>query len=242
MAGKLHSGDHDRCCNRVDDHCAALTVRRLSPERVRELAEEIWTASSGRAVLARPALDPRGSQPGASAQAAYRRHRQQRREAWRQGWWWRCSALATAAVGGGLLIGLTVGAWLGWPMALVAALATVWLPRPHRSSSAKAWQRRPRRARTLSWRPRAARSAPIPELRWQAAAVADILTGGSLISVRALLCIHGGAPHGGCRLVDGVQLATSRQLLGFIGQGSRPPPVEVERATASALELLRQAV
>jgi hypothetical protein len=43
-------------------------------------------------------------------------------------------------------------------------------------------------------------------------------------------------------LVDGVQLATSRQLLGFIGQGSRPPPVEVERATASALELLRQAV
>ena len=64
MAGKRHEGDRACCCDQADVHCAGLTVRRLSSERVRELAEEIWTASNGAVVPARPAPDPRGSRAG----------------------------------------------------------------------------------------------------------------------------------------------------------------------------------
>jgi hypothetical protein len=126
MAGRRHEGDHHACgCARPDGSCGPGGPA-LDSERVRELAEEIWTASSGRVMPARPALDPRASRPGASAQAAYQRHRQEELTAWRQGWWWRAGALAGATIGGGLLIGLTVGAWLGWPMALAAVLVTGW--------------------------------------------------------------------------------------------------------------------
>jgi hypothetical protein len=67
--------------------CAALAVQRLSRTRVQELAEEIWTVSTGTTVPVRPLLDPRGSRPGASAQAAYQRCRHKEREQWRDGWW-----------------------------------------------------------------------------------------------------------------------------------------------------------
>jgi hypothetical protein len=54
-----------------------------------------------------------------------------------------------AAVGGGLLVGLTVGAWLAWPMALVAALAAAWRLRFRPSASASAWRRQAARALEL---------------------------------------------------------------------------------------------
>jgi hypothetical protein len=115
MAGRRHEGEDRVCgCDRDDGSCAGLVVRRLSDERVRELAEEIWTASSGTAMAipAVPLADPRGGEPGASAQAAYQRHRQQEVEVWRRGRWWRALAAAVAAVGGGLLIGTP---WVpGW--------------------------------------------------------------------------------------------------------------------------------
>ena len=60
------AGSHDgrvRLCDRADGTCAGLAVRRLSPARVQDLAEEIWTASSGGLLPARPAADPRSSRP-----------------------------------------------------------------------------------------------------------------------------------------------------------------------------------
>jgi hypothetical protein len=86
MAGKRFQGDHGCCRDRAHGSRALAMVGRLSEERVRELAEDIWTTSTGRVVPARPIPDPRSSRPGASAEAAYRRRRQQEREAWRPGW------------------------------------------------------------------------------------------------------------------------------------------------------------
>jgi hypothetical protein len=299
MARRRHDGDHQACgCARAGGSCAGLAVRRLDSERVRELAEEIWTASSGRVLPARPALDPRDSRPGASAQAAYQRHRQKEFTAWRQGWWWRAGALAVATIGGGLLIGLTVGAWLGWPMALAAALVTGWRLRFRPSASASVWRRQAATQRrtagalrpleregqlvlhdvTLpgwsasldhlvvgptgvwviqswqgarlpwlpggrsSWPARGPMAGPLSELRWEAAAIADLLAGGSLIPVPPLLCIHGGALPQADRSVEGVQVVTHRQVAEIIRQGSRLQPKDVEHATARALELLRPAV
>ena len=113
MAGKRFQGDHGWCRDRADGSCALAMVGRLSEERVRELAEDIWTASTGRVVSARPSPDPRSSRPGASAEAVYRRRRHQEREAWRPGWPRRAGIVAVAAGGVGLLTGLAVGAWLG---------------------------------------------------------------------------------------------------------------------------------
>jgi hypothetical protein len=119
-----------------------VAVRRLSRERVHELAEEIWTASSGIEIPATHALqDPRGSRAGASAQAAYRRHRDEEREAWREHVVWRAVAVVAAGLGAGLLIGLTVGEWLGWPMAWLTALLTGWRLRFRPSASTAVWRR-----------------------------------------------------------------------------------------------------
>jgi hypothetical protein len=128
-------------CDQHDVSCVGLTVGRLSSERVAELAEEIWTASTGRVLPARPIQDPRSSRPGASAQAAYQRRRQQELRAWLHGWWWRVGAVVGAAAGVDLLVSLTVGAWLGSLMALVAALIAGWRLRFHPSASAAAWRR-----------------------------------------------------------------------------------------------------
>jgi hypothetical protein len=81
MAGDRRDEDRVCLCERPDGTCAGLAVRRLSQDRLRELAEEIWTASLGRLPPARPLADPRTSRPGASAMAAYRRRRQQERQA-----------------------------------------------------------------------------------------------------------------------------------------------------------------
>ena len=141
MASKRHEGDRACRCHRDDAGCAALTVRRLSHERVRELAEEIWTASGREEPpLRRATPDPRDSRAGASAQAAYRRRRQQEREAWRQGMLGRVGAVAAAALAGGLLLGLTLGAWMGWRMAVLAALLARWRLRPHPGARARVWR------------------------------------------------------------------------------------------------------
>ena len=141
MTGKRR--EHGRAC-RCDQHdvsCVGLTVGRLSSERVAELAEEIWTASTGRVLPARPIQDPRSSRPGASAQAAYQRRRQQELRAWLHGWWWRVGAVVGVAAGVDLLVSLTVGAWLGSLMALVAALVAGWRLRFRPSASVSAWRR-----------------------------------------------------------------------------------------------------
>jgi hypothetical protein len=44
------------------------------------VAEEIWTVSTGTTVPVQPLLNPRGSRPGASAQAAYQRCRHKERQ------------------------------------------------------------------------------------------------------------------------------------------------------------------
>lgn len=122
MAGKRHDDGRICLCDRPDGTCAGLAVRRLSPDRVRELAEEIWTASSGFLPPVRALPDPRSSRAGASSQTAYRCRREQERATWRPGWAWRAWAVAGAALAVGLLTGATVGAWLGWPMAVAAAV------------------------------------------------------------------------------------------------------------------------
>jgi Nuclease-related domain len=141
VAGRRHDDGRVCLCDRPDGTCAGLAVRRLSRDRVRDLAEEIWTASSGLLPTVRPVGDPRTSRAGASSQAAYRRRREQERAAWRPGWAWRWWAVAGAALAVGLLIGLTVGAWLGWPMAVVAAVLAWSRLRFRPSPGASIWKR-----------------------------------------------------------------------------------------------------
>jgi Nuclease-related domain len=140
MDGRRHEGSRGCGYDHTDVTCAGLAVGRLTQERVRELAEEIWTMSTGM-VPARPIRDPRGSQAGAAAQAAYRRRRQQELEAWRPGWRWRAVAVASVAVAAGLLVGLTMGTGLGWRAALLVALLGGWRLRFRASSSATVWRR-----------------------------------------------------------------------------------------------------
>jgi hypothetical protein len=139
MSGKR--GDEDRVClcDRPDGTCAGLAVRRLSLERVRELAEEIWTASSGGPPPARSVSDPRSSRAGASAQAAFVRRRDQERRHRRLGWDWWTYAVVGAA--GAMLIGLTVGAWLAWPVVLLLAGWAGWRLRSRPSAETGIWRR-----------------------------------------------------------------------------------------------------
>jgi hypothetical protein len=141
MPGKRHDGEPGCGCHQGDVRCVALTVGQLSQERVRELAEEIWAGSTGEMLPAGPMPDPRRSRPGASAQAAYRRHRQLEREAWRPRWAWRAGAACAAAAATGVLIGVTMGAWLGWRAALLVGLLTGWRLRFRPSARARVWRR-----------------------------------------------------------------------------------------------------
>lgn len=142
MAGKGQEGRRVCRCDRADGSCAGQAVRRLSQARVRELAEEIWAASSGDRPATPPApADPRSSRPGASAQAAYRRHRDQERAAWPLDWaWWTLAVVAAAAVGA-FVVGLTLGDWLAGPAALVVAALTGWRLRFRPSAGARSWRR-----------------------------------------------------------------------------------------------------
>jgi hypothetical protein len=141
MAGKRHEGEGAGCCDQADGSCVGLAVRRLSQQRLAELAEEIWTASTGSLLPARPSSDPRGSRPGASARAAYQRGRQQELEAWRPGRWWRAGTVVATATAAGLLIGLVVGTWLGWAATLLVALLAGWRLRFRPSGGASVWRR-----------------------------------------------------------------------------------------------------
>jgi hypothetical protein len=141
MAGRRHDEGRACLCDRPDGTCAGLLVRRLSQDRVWELAEEIWTASSGDALPARPILDPRSSRAGASAEAAYRQHRDRERAGWRLGWRWWSIAVAGAAVIGGLAIGVSFGPWLGWLTGLLLAAWTGWRLRFRPSPGVRVWRR-----------------------------------------------------------------------------------------------------
>jgi hypothetical protein len=143
MAGKRHDDGRVCLCDRPDGTCAGLAVQRLSSDRVQELAEEIWTASSGDLLPARSRPDPRSSRAGASAQAAYVRRRAQERERWRPALVWLVLTwgLIGAAPAVGLLIGLTVGARLAWPTAVVAAGFAWSRVRFRPSPAVTSWQR-----------------------------------------------------------------------------------------------------
>jgi hypothetical protein len=143
MPSRRHEHDRACRCERADGGCAALAVQRLSRTRVQELAEEIWTVSTGTTVPVQPLLDPRGSRPGASAHAAYRRCRHKEREQWRDRWWWpwRSAMVAAAALGVGLLAGSTMGPWLGWRVAMVAGLLVWWRLAFRPSATARFWRR-----------------------------------------------------------------------------------------------------
>jgi Nuclease-related domain len=60
---------------------------------------------------------------------------------WRPGWAWRSCGVAGAALAVGLLIGATVGAWLSWPMAVVAAVLAWSRLRFRPSPKAGIWRR-----------------------------------------------------------------------------------------------------
>jgi Nuclease-related domain len=141
MANKRRQHNRACRCERADAGCAALAVQRLSRARVQELAEEIWTVTTGTSVPLQPVPDPRGSRPGASAMAAYRRYRHKEHERWRRGWRSRSAVVATVALGVWLLVGLALGPWLGWRTALLAAVLAWWRLRFYPSASARLWRR-----------------------------------------------------------------------------------------------------
>jgi hypothetical protein len=296
MAGRRHEGDHAGCCDRADGNCVGLAVQRLSQERVEELAEEIWTASTGSLLPTRPSSDPRSSRPGASARDAYRRRRQQELEAWRPGRWWRAGAMLAAAASAGLLVGLAMGAWLGWSATLLVMLVAGWRLRFRPSAGACVWRRQavlqrrtaealqplqqegylvlhdvtlpgwpagldhlvvgatgiwviesqrgrlaPPRTGASRARANGAAAGLLRGLRWKTAAIADVLAGESSIPVRSLLCVHGGTWPGGRRSMDGISLVALQRLAEAVRQGSPLPPLDVQQATARALEVLRPA-
>ena len=144
MAGKGHDQGRVCLCDRPDGGCAGLAVRRLSSDRVQELAEDIWAASSGDVLdllSARRLADPRSSRAGASAQAAYQRRRNQERAAWRLGWRWRSWVILGAAAAGGLLTGSLLDERLAWSMAMVAVVLAWSRLRFRPSAGARIWQR-----------------------------------------------------------------------------------------------------
>jgi Nuclease-related domain len=280
MANKRREHDRACRCDQADASCTALAVQRLSRTRVQELAEEIWTVSNGTAVPDRPLPDPRGSRPGASAQAAYRRRRHKEHEQWCDGWRSRRPWLVAAAVlGMGLLVTPVLGPWLGWRLAVVAGLGAWWRLRFHPSASARFWRQQAaaqrRTAEMLaqleqegwlvlhdvalagwsasldhlvigptgawaieSWHYRT--GSPRHELSWKAPAVADSLVGTG-IPVRPLLCSRIALRPPGRRLVQGIPLVARRRLCDLLRRGSRVEPIQVQRASARALEVLRPA-
>jgi hypothetical protein len=294
MASKRREHDRACRCDQADAGCAALAVQRLSRTRVQELAEEIWTVSTGTIAPAQPVLDPRSSRPGASAQATYQRRRLKERKQWRVGWRW--GVVAAAVLGVGLLVGRSMGAWLGLRMALLAGLLVWWRLRFHPSANARFWRRQavaqrrtagvlaqleqegwlvlhdvalpgwsasldhlvigptgawaieswrgswlPRRRKTTSpWSGRAVVGGLRPDLSWKAEAIADSLEGTG-IPVRPLLCLHVGMRPPGRRAVQGIPLVVLRRLPDVVRHGSRVQPIQSERASARALEVLRPA-
>jgi hypothetical protein len=142
MAGRRDDSDRGYCCDQADAGCAGVAVSRLSRERVRELAEEIWTASTGRAVRAWSGGDPRDSRAGASAEAAYRRGRGEERTAWRARLRQRVWMPPVAALASGIVVTATTAAWIGWPVALGILLLGTWRLRFRASGRTRTWRRR----------------------------------------------------------------------------------------------------
>jgi hypothetical protein len=76
--------------------------------------------STGTTVPVQPLLDPRAAgralPPKPPTGAAATRNANRGATAW---WPWRSVVVAVAALGVGLLVGLTMGAWLGWRVAVL---------------------------------------------------------------------------------------------------------------------------
>ena len=79
-----------------------------------------------------------------------------------------------------------------------------------------------------------------PDLSWKAEAVADGLAGTG-IPVQPLLCLHPGVRIPRRRRVQDIPMVSLRRLPDILRNGSRLEAVEVERASARALEVLRPA-
>jgi len=142
MASNRHDDEGRVClCDRPDGTCPGRAVRRLSQDRIRELAEEIWTASLGWVPPARPLSDSRTSRAGASAQAAYRRRGGEERQAWRLGWRWRAWAILGASAIGGLLTGSLFGDRPAWLITMLVAALAWWRLRFRPSAGATLWRR-----------------------------------------------------------------------------------------------------
>jgi hypothetical protein len=126
----------------------------------------------------------------------------------------------------------------GWPAGLehlVIGSTGVWVIQAwHHSQPSQ------KHTATSPWQARGATADPLQKLRWQAAVFADMLADGVLLPVRPLLCVPGGRLVG--RSVEGVTVATTRQLVKVIEHGAPLPAGDVDRATTRALALLRPAV
>jgi hypothetical protein len=89
-----------------------------------------------------------------------------------------------------------------------------------------------------SWRHRG--GSPRHELRWKAPTLAHCLVGTG-ITVRPLLCSQFVLRPPGRRLIQGIPLVARRRLPDRLRRGSKVEPVQVQQASARALEVLRPA-
>jgi hypothetical protein len=223
MTGKRREDGRACRCDQHDVSCVGLTVGRLSSERVAELAEEIWTASTGRSCRLAPSRIR-----AAAAQAHLPRPQPSAA---------RPSALQPLEQRGDLLLhDVTLPGWPAGLEHLVIGPTGVWVIRSCQHS-----QPPPQHTATSPWQARGATADPLPKLRWQAAVFADTLASERLLPVRLLLSVPGGR-LAGRHPVKGVTVATTRQLVDVIRQGAPLPAADVEQATTRALALLRPAV
>jgi hypothetical protein len=189
--------------------------------------------SAGDLPPSRLAPDPQSSRAGASARTAFTRRRERERASWRLGWTWWWTAVIAAAFGGYLLIGLTVGPWLGGPMGLLLGAWTGWRLRFRPSAEARIWQRQ-----AATQRRTAATLAPLTEEGYLV--LHDVVLPGWLDSLDHL-CVHGRWPARASRLFSRVRVAPLRQVAGAIRSGAATTPDAAELASARLLAVLRPA-
>ena len=158
---------------------------------------------------------------------------------------WRQQALLQRRTAG-MLAQLEQEGWLvlhdialpGWSASLdhlVIGPTGAWAIESWRTS----WPPRRRTATSL----RSSRGATCglrSDLSWKAEAVANSLAGTG-IPVRPLLCFHLGIRPPGRRLVHGIPLVVRRRLPDVLRRGARVQPIQVQQASARAVEVLRPA-
>jgi hypothetical protein len=123
---------------------------------------------------------------------------------------------------------VTLPGWLDSLEHLIVGPTGVWV--------VGSWQHRGRQAR----RNTGPNGAPATTLRAKVEAIADLLEGGVRVPVQGLLCLQRSwvpCP----RSVQGVRMATPRQLTQAVRSGSPVAPDEVEWVSGRLLEALRPA-